>query len=612
MRYIELLERRFADRLVKLDQYRHILSTLASNKVTAQRILRAGSFNSQEFAEPASARSASSPCTSSHPYAGPVLTSVSEDRMPYSSSKIPFTTSHDSPMTGQKLPPIKISEVFRQVQDDDADPFAVTNPMLESYHTCSNEKSASISAAHTIEQSSAPSSRWRAALPFFTNSEGRIDSGKVRDVFIEIVEDDYSGEAEDNAALSAKKLFWARMSELNEGTLKFTTYNGIVRINKRKQAKVFGEKLYVHLSREEKCTVTSQMLRDAIAKNFGAHGSSNILRTHDRVEDSRTKGIQDAKQAREDELKILIGEANLLFGMAKDEDGIVTKESIVKGVLQVYKEMKFATSSLYDFGGLQLSLRYVIDVFFWIAMTVVAQCIVKFDLSTVFAPGITLVLVISFALGPFFGNLFLAIGFSFFMLPYDIGDRVMIGQPGPNQITCYITAIDLLQTTVRTIYSEKLIIPNHTLFNEKIINCAESNGASYEIIVHFNFEGPSFCEQEKIDSFIEKIVQFCLVENKNEWRDCWPIASGLDVGANKASYSFWVTHHCSTQQITRVLGARTAFYKKLRSLAREMQISFSSPMIPIYNVPERKSTDEEVIGPPMFINRIFRNDKKNM
>ncbi len=71
------------------------------------------------------------------------------------------------------------------------------------------------------------------------------------------------------------------------------------------------------------------------------------------------------------------------------------------------------------------------------------------------------------------------------------------------------------------------------------------------------------------------------------------MCSGLDVGANKMQYSFWVTHRCNTQQIARVVNARTEVYKKMRNLANELEMSFITTILPVYTVAEPSSTDDQ-------------------
>jgi hypothetical protein len=61
----------------------------------------------------------------------------------------------------------------------------------------------------------------------------------------------------------------------------------------------------------------------------------------------------------------------------------------------------------------------------------------------------------------------------------------------------------------------------------------------------------------------------------------FPVISGLDVGANKLQYSFWITHRCNLQQIVRVLTARTAAYKKMRELGEELGLTFAAAMQPV-------------------------------
>merc|ERR1712000_774024 len=117
--------------------------------------------------------------------------------------------------------------------------------------------------------------------------------------------------------------------------------------------------------------------------------------------------------------------------------------------VNVYKDLRFASSSLNNFGEVHESLRDNIDVFFWLLMFMIVQVILQFDMTTVLAPLLTIIFGISFALGPVFGNLFCSITFVLFMLPYDVGHRIIVGH-GSTAMKCNVISISLWYTTVIT------------------------------------------------------------------------------------------------------------------------------------------------------------------
>jgi small-conductance mechanosensitive channel len=99
----------------------------------------------------------------------------------------------------------------------------------------------------------------------------------------------------------------------------------------------------------------------------------------------------------------------------------------VTALMLIYKEQRFAASSLNDYGEIHQSLHNVISFIFWAVMTIILQIFLKIDVTTYILPFVTMLLTVSFALGPLIGNLFLSITFVFFMIPYDIGNKIVIG-----------------------------------------------------------------------------------------------------------------------------------------------------------------------------------------
>ena len=140
--------------------------------------------------------------------------------------------------------------------------------------------------------------------------------------------------------------------------------------------------------------------------------------------------------------------------------GRISEDFCVEAVTTIYKEQRFTTASINDFGELHQSLRLGIDIIYWIIMLFVLQSFFGFDITVYLLPFITLLLTVSFAIAPMVGNVFLAFAFVFLMSPYDLGHRVQFGNHNPYQppVIGYIKSVSLLYTIVTTLKDETVII----------------------------------------------------------------------------------------------------------------------------------------------------------
>jgi hypothetical protein len=100
---------------------------------------------------------------------------------------------------------------------------------------------------------------------------------------------------------------------------------------------------------------------------------------------------------------------------------IITEDQCVDALCEVYKETRFAASSLNEYGELHSSLRLVIDIIFWILMTVILQVFIQIDLVSYFLPFVTIALAASFAVASLVGQVSISIAYVFFMMPYETG-----------------------------------------------------------------------------------------------------------------------------------------------------------------------------------------------
>jgi hypothetical protein len=173
------------------------------------------------------------------------------------------------------------------------------------------------------------------------------------------------------------------------------------------------------------------------------------------IEKKQQQSQQQKKQQRaiQNEYAIFLYESALdLFDPFRL--GQISEEQCMAALCLIYKEQRFAASSLNDYGELHQSLRSVVEVIFWIVMLIFLQAFLQINLISYFLPFITLSLTLSFALGPLIGNLFLAMTFVFFMIPFEVGNKIYIGSDPAHRIVGFVRSVSLLYTTINTTTNE--------------------------------------------------------------------------------------------------------------------------------------------------------------
>jgi hypothetical protein len=281
-------------------------------------------------------------------------------------------------------------------------------------------------AALNILRSSKFASKWKEIV-----SHQKKESLTVfADVVSKSKDEGDEEEEEHDDKLMAKKTFWSRVTLISKGHVKIRTINGNLTMRAKKHAASFGKRLYTFLSKGGRCKITGKRVAQIIR---AAHGD-------------------------EENIDEMVKHALFMFNLDETKDiQVATRKSIIETCETVFVNHNTAASSLTDFGELRKSLMNVLNVLFWILMLVVAQMVLKIDTATLFAPVLTLVFAISFAVGPMVGNCCMAIGFVLFTLSYDVGDRVAFGV-GPSKIIGNVKRITLLQTTILTVNNEQVSI----------------------------------------------------------------------------------------------------------------------------------------------------------
>ncbi|CAE7514300.1 unnamed protein product, partial [Symbiodinium microadriaticum] len=233
--------------------------------------------------------------------------------------------------------------------------------------------------------------------------------------------------AENDGGAELAVTFWDRLHIFSQGVLRIHTVNGTLT----------GKRLVLLLNSTIDRILSGKDGEQSRGSLFGYHQSRELV-----------SFVRESNRE-----KVIERMLKLFYADVKSRTTL-TQENIHSTCMEIFSAHKNIASSLNDFGELNRSITSVIDVVFWIAMLIVAQFILKVDTTDLFAPLLTIVFGLSFAVGPMVGNACVAIGYVLFILPYDVGDRVAFGY-GANKIIGNVVGITLLHTTIQSIFNER-------------------------------------------------------------------------------------------------------------------------------------------------------------
>lgn len=454
--YMKLLEQRFSDKLFKLETWSILLSELATVKPPKLTNPYIPQFLDVSNSPKPTNNGASSP-------------TLSPNSAKYSTASAGVNNTADASGAPSPLPPVN------QQPRNSSGTF---NPMMPSLHY-------PVESMHNFQQRVMDvfSELVETTNKYTDEEEDDIDLTKLRQQVLQVNASPagFNGlnenerirlEQTKNALkvqIRRRKTFWELAAKMSAslGTLRIITYNGHVRIQRKFQARVFGQNLFTHLSRGNKIVVSHELIKEIFKEhdidrvplsNSSSHGHDEELLLKRK---SYAQIRMLSKNSDKDDATFLFEEALLLldpFGL-----GFITEEQCIAAMIQVYKEQRFAATSLNDYGELHQSLRNVIDFVFWLIMMVLLQSFLQLNLFNYILPFVTMLLTVSFALGTLLGNIFLATVFVFFMIPYDVGNKIHIGQEGTTRITGYVRSVSLLHTTINTTKNE--VVSTYQMLN---------------------------------------------------------------------------------------------------------------------------------------------------
>jgi len=146
-----------------------------------------------------------------------------------------------------------------------------------------------------------------------------------------------------------------------------------------------------------------------------------------------------------------------------------------------FRERDNLTRSLNNFDNLARVVKTLINFVFWVIMSLVVLLVMRFAVQELLLTFATLLVSVSFALGTSIRNLVESLIFLLVNKPYDVGDRVQIGDPTTDPMKQRVVSISLLSTTFKSIHGKLMIMPNHLLSALPITNLKVSTSFAVSV-----------------------------------------------------------------------------------------------------------------------------------
>ncbi|CAN0393692.1 unnamed protein product, partial [Discosporangium mesarthrocarpum] len=172
-----------------------------------------------------------------------------------------------------------------------------------------------------------------------------------------------------------------------------------------------------------------------------------------------------------------------------DNSGSISRSEMISGVVRTFKDHSNLAMTLDDseriakkLGQIVMALIFFILVFVWLSIW--GQDVVA--LSVTFA---SLLVAISFMIGPAAANLVSSIIFVFVMRVFDVGDRIFIysDRAGEAPMNLKVVQINLLSTVLRRFDEQLFYIPNQVLASKTIANIQRSSHQWHEFYIHVSW-----------------------------------------------------------------------------------------------------------------------------
>jgi len=260
-------------------------------------------------------------------------------------------------------------------------------------------------------------------------------------------------------------------------------------------------------------------------------------------------------------------------------DEVIDEETFVSSIERVYKESRLLTASVASFDRIN-ALLYKTCVGFWVVLLGLAFAIVwqGRDIAVWVIPSVSVLASLVVILGKAPADVFSGAIYTLLLRPFDIGDRVIISQPGqqPTLYSLIVKEIDVVRTHFLTANGELLLIENHMLRNMSITNLSRSGETTLLVQVQVPVATP----HSKITELVDSIKQYCS-EKDADWIAVEPIFSSTDFSAGHINLDIWVTCRHPAQDVLLIYGAKSSLLLFIHAYMQSASIEYIKPLVPM-------------------------------
>lgn len=302
-----------------------------------------------------------------------------------------------------------------------------------------------------------------------------------------------------------------------------------------------------------------------------------------------------------------------------DAKNHVTELAFVQSCDAVYKRLRYFQASVGNASVIDNVLAGIVDAFFYFLLVLIILSLLEINPWTLLVSITSLLVSISFALGPSVSKYVEGVLLIAVRRPFDLGDRIYIGppdttstaSPGANvdmsNCTWFVEDINLSTTTLRFARTNEVSTMNNwAIAGSKIINCNRSPGALVvlNMVLHVSiFEKTTleefqaelqqyivthpriwdslvFCRHDNIDADLEQVsFQYVLSFNCTSLSSFW--TAKMLIASNQTSSIYVLRlsfrHRNSWQDAGRIKLHRADLVRFIYELSVKLRVHFETP-----------------------------------
>ncbi|KAL7571640.1 hypothetical protein ACA910_011176 [Epithemia clementina (nom. ined.)] len=263
-----------------------------------------------------------------------------------------------------------------------------------------------------------------------------------------------------------------------------------------------------------------------------------------------------------------------------DANGVLPLVAFVQSCDTVYRRLRYFIASVRNSSVIDKALEDMFNSFFFFVLTMLLMSVMRLNPWPMLVSVTSLLVSISFALGPSVSKYVEGVLLIAARRPYDLGDRIIITDsnsltnPGVAE-SWFVEDINLWATTLRYARTNEVsTINNSAIAASRIVNCNRSPNAIVQFVFITNI---AILNGTKIDEFREALERY-VKENPRTWEAVAYVRHDeYDADWEKIFIRISVRHRSSWQDAARILQNRGQLHRFVFETGKTMGINFRTP-----------------------------------